>query len=199
MLKVLFENHHLYYLPNFIPIIDVMNKRNQYDIYASIPAMMPKDEKNIFTNALKRLNIKIIISENENKRVEIIKDKKFDIIIVGNVGQLNNIVNDDTLAVMVYHGIGLKQSYYNDIDERINIRAVESESRYHKLIDKSDLGNLALTGFTKLDPLNDLNDNDNQILKDTIYEAILRKPKGHDFLIDRDEQFVPRHMNVTGG
>ena len=40
-----------------------------------------------------------------------------------------------------------------------------------------------------------------QLLKDAIYEAILRKPKGHDFVIERkqDEKFVPRHMNVTGG
>ena len=40
-----------------------------------------------------------------------------------------------------------------------------------------------------------------QLLKDAIYEAILRKPKGHDFVIERkeNEQFVPRHMNVTGG
>ena len=55
MIKVLFENHHLYYLPNFIPIIDVMIKRMDYDIYASIPAMMPEGEKNIFTNALKKI------------------------------------------------------------------------------------------------------------------------------------------------
>ena len=41
----------------------------------------------------------------------------------------------------------------------------------------------------------------NQALKDVIYEAISRKPKGHDFVIERkeNEQFVPRHMNVTGG
>jgi len=40
-----------------------------------------------------------------------------------------------------------------------------------------------------------------QLLKDVIYEAISRKPKGHDFVIEREEneQFVPRHMNVTGG
>jgi len=40
-----------------------------------------------------------------------------------------------------------------------------------------------------------------QLLKDVIYEAISRKPKGHDFIIERkeNEQFVPRHMNVTGG
>jgi len=41
----------------------------------------------------------------------------------------------------------------------------------------------------------------NQLLKNAIYEAISRKPKGHYFVIERkqDEKFVPRHMNVTGG
>jgi len=41
----------------------------------------------------------------------------------------------------------------------------------------------------------------NQLLKDVIYEAISRKPKGHDFVIERkeNESFVPRNMNVTGG
>ena len=41
----------------------------------------------------------------------------------------------------------------------------------------------------------------NNLLKEVIYEAISRKPKGHDFVIERkrDEKFVPRHMSVTGG
>ncbi len=41
----------------------------------------------------------------------------------------------------------------------------------------------------------------NDLLKNVIYEAISRKPKGHDFVIDREreEKYVPRHMNVTGG
>ena len=40
-----------------------------------------------------------------------------------------------------------------------------------------------------------------ELLKEVIYQAILRKPKGHDFVIERkeNEQYVPRHMNVTGG
>ena len=34
-----------------------------------------------------------------------------------------------------------------------------------------------------------------------IYEAIGRKPKGHDFIIDRRQSgpAVNRHMSVTGG
>ena len=48
-------------------------------------------------------------------------------------------------------------------------------------------------------PLRESENND--LLKQVIYKAILKKPKGHDFVIERkkDEKFVPRHMNVTGG
>ncbi len=41
----------------------------------------------------------------------------------------------------------------------------------------------------------------NEVLTRAILEAITRKPKGHDFIIDRDHRkpAVSRHMSVTGG
>ena len=41
----------------------------------------------------------------------------------------------------------------------------------------------------------------NELLYSAIDEAILRKPKGHDFIIDRNAKTpaVSRHMSVTGG
>jgi cyclic pyranopterin phosphate synthase len=41
----------------------------------------------------------------------------------------------------------------------------------------------------------------NELLSDAIDEAIGRKPKGHDFVIDRErnQPAVSRHMSVTGG
>ena len=42
---------------------------------------------------------------------------------------------------------------------------------------------------------------DDQLLHAAIEAAILRKPKGHDFVIDRAMQVpaVSRHMSMTGG
>ncbi|MEP2981532.1 MAG: GTP 3',8-cyclase MoaA [Lentilitoribacter sp.] len=42
---------------------------------------------------------------------------------------------------------------------------------------------------------------DNKLTADAIDEAITRKPKGHDFIIDRthNKPAVSRHMSVTGG
>jgi GTP 3',8-cyclase len=41
----------------------------------------------------------------------------------------------------------------------------------------------------------------NGLLEAAIEEAIARKPKGHDFVIDRRHQrpALSRHMSVTGG
>ena len=41
----------------------------------------------------------------------------------------------------------------------------------------------------------------NDLLAATLDEAISRKPKGHDFIIDGEDRppAVDRHMNVTGG
>jgi cyclic pyranopterin phosphate synthase len=41
----------------------------------------------------------------------------------------------------------------------------------------------------------------NDLLHAAIEEAIARKPKGHDFIIDRRHQrpALARHMSVTGG
>jgi cyclic pyranopterin phosphate synthase len=40
-----------------------------------------------------------------------------------------------------------------------------------------------------------------ELLEASIHEAIRRKPKGHDFIIDRrhTQPAVARHMSVTGG
>ncbi|MDA0653531.1 MAG: GTP 3',8-cyclase MoaA, partial [Proteobacteria bacterium] len=44
-------------------------------------------------------------------------------------------------------------------------------------------------------------DDNGAALMDSIDEAIGRKPKGHDFIIDRRRRgpAVSRHMSVTGG
>ena len=49
--------------------------------------------------------------------------------------------------------------------------------------------------------INEARDERNTRIDAAIDEAIARKPKGHDFVIDRDHSgpALARHMNVTGG
>ena len=193
MIKVLFENHHLYYLPNFIPVMEEMRKRKKYEIFASIPFMMDKEEKSTFVNACKKLNIETIVAESEESRISKIKKKSFDLVIVGNIGQLKKVINDNELTVMIYHGIGLKQSYYNDIDTRIDLRSVESEPRMKELISHGHQ-NLVLSGFTKCDPL--LTKNYNSITTamglDTNLKTILYAPSFYPTSIDKLIPILPK-------
>ena len=108
MKKILFETHHLYYLPNFLPIIESLKLRGGYEIFVSMPQYMQERERNLFYNAANDIGLELIKTELEEDRIEKIKSKNFDVIIVGNVGQLTKIVSESTIAVMVYHGIGSK-------------------------------------------------------------------------------------------
>lgn len=168
MIKVLFETHHLYYLPNFLPIVDELVDRCEYDIYFSMPQHINKTERGRFNLACKDLGLKIIDADDEELRIKKILNANFNVILIANVGQINKIASSNVLTVMVYHGIGLKQSYYNDIDDRIDIRSVESESRYEKLLIQSNSVDLALTGFTKIDPLYNTNEKAIRGLKENI-------------------------------
>ena len=152
MKKVLIETHHLYYWPNFLPVVQEMLKRGTYDIYVSMPVRSSLTQENILSNACETAKISFLSADTEDKRIKKLNDENFDIIIVGNVGQLNKISSSRALVVMVYHGIGLKQSYYTDIDPRVDIRSVESVARFNELKSHGH-DNIVLTGYTKLDRL----------------------------------------------
>ena len=193
MIKVLFENHHLYYLPNFIPVIKEMQKRKKFKIFASMPFIMHKEEKSTFISACKKINIDTIVAESEELRISKIKEKSFDVIVVGNVGQLMKVINDNELTVMIYHGIGLKQSYYNDIDMRIDLRSVESEPRMRELSSHGH-NNLVLSGFTKCDPLvtNDCNQITAKMDIDNSLKTILYAPSFYPSSIDKLIPILPK-------
>ena len=157
MVSILFESHHLYYLPNFLPIIKEMRRRVEYEIFGSIPYSIPKEEKDIFYQICNDNDILTIVGNSEQDRIQTIKNKRFDVIIVGNIGKIEEIAANHSLTVMVYHGIGLKQTYYNDIVERIDIRAVESKERYDILSSQGHT-NLIINGYTKCDPLMNIED-----------------------------------------
>ena len=152
MKKVLIETHHLYYWPNFLPVVQEMLKRGIYDIYVSMPVRSSLRQENILSNACESAKVSFLSAETEDKRIKKLNDENFDVIIVGNVGQLNKISSSRALVVMVYHGIGLKQSYYTDIDPRVDIRSVESVARFNELKSHGH-DNIVLTGYTKLDRL----------------------------------------------
>ena len=189
MKKVLIETHHLYYWPNFLPVVQAMLKRGTYDIYVSMPVRSSQTQENILSNACEAAKISFLSADTEDKRTKKLNDENFDIIIVGNVGQLNKISSSRALVVMVYHGIGLKQSYYTDIDPRVDIRSVESVARFNELKSHGH-DDIVLTGYTKLDRLVNFSDpeikfTNQKIELDPDKKSILYAPSFYPTSIDK--------------
>jgi len=165
-----------------------MKNRVGYEIYASIPLTMPLEEREIFSDVCKENNISTITAINETARVEMLKDRKFQIIIVGNVGTIEQIADPSTLTIMVYHGIGLKQTYYRDITDRIDIRVVESKERYD-ILQKQGQKNLVLTGYSKCDPLIEYDSSQADILErlglDPTKKTVLYAPSFYPSSIEK--------------
>ena len=72
MIKVLFETHHLYYLPNFLPIVDEFKNRGNYDIYFSMPQHINQRERDLFCLACKDLGLNTIDANDEELRIKML-------------------------------------------------------------------------------------------------------------------------------
>ncbi len=155
MRKILFETHHLYYLPNFIPIIETLTSRGVYDLYISMPQYMNERELKLFYNACSLISLKIIKAGTEENRIGKIKSTKFDVIIVGNVGQLAKIVSDSTIAVMVYHGNGWAVRYIGKHPNCKSSSGIDGSDLMIKKAKKLDSNNQYFLGdLLKWKPIN---------------------------------------------
>lgn len=196
MTSVLFESHQLYYLPHFLPIVTELRRRKGYQLAASIPKTIDSFEQKRFARELADLKIEFITGESEAARTRLLQGKGFDVIIVGNVGRLPDIAADHSLVVMVYHGIGLKQTYYRDTSPRVDLRAVECRPRLEEL-EQQGVTNGVLTGFTKLDFLaQDDQQARNRLVDklglDSRDRVVLYAPTFYPTSLDRLLPFLPR-------
>ena len=153
-IKILFDSFHLYHLPQFDPVIDLLSKDDRFQIFHSTAAVNKKEERELCLNILATKPGTMIYSESEEERAKMMKELDLDFFVCGwSRYELDEYISEKTLAGMIYHGIGVKPSYWLDNHPRLNIRFVEGIYRMDQLrrhgVDKE----LVLTGFTKLDPL----------------------------------------------
>lgn len=154
MIKANFECQQAYYWPQFAPIVEEMLRRKKYDITLSHPADISETERHYLRSFNLTSQLSWITSESNPDRVKQIRKHNPDLVFIGNKQSFPLLKTPENRVVMVYHGIGLKQSYYRDIPKNVDHIAVESQSRMNLLRDRGFRAEqLLLTGFTKLDPL----------------------------------------------
>jgi len=165
-ISILFDSYYLYHLPQFEPLIELLSKDIRFKIYHSTSKEIPLEEYKLCSDILKKKPGIFIDANSENERQKKIRNLDLDIFICGwSRYDIDKYVTDRTLVGMIYHGIGIKPSYWLDNHKRLDIRFVEGEYRIEQLKEKGVKTDLALTGFIKLDPIFQENKIDTSAIK----------------------------------
>ena len=153
-ISILFDAYHLYHLAQFEPLMTLLEKDDRFNVYYSTSSENKKEEIEICSTVLINRRGQFIFDKDESIRCEKIKNIGLDVFICGwSRYNIDNYVNNNTLVAMIYHGIGVKPSYWNDNHPRLDLRFVEGQYRINQLRDHGVKTDLSLTGYIKLDPL----------------------------------------------
>ena len=151
---IVFDVYHLYHLPQFEPVIDLLSSDDRFNVTLTVSAEIKKPEYELIQKILKAKNNQVIFSDNEDDRAKQIKSSKPDVFICGwSRYELDKFVPESTIVGMIYHGIGVKPSYWLDNHPRLDLRFVEGPLRKEQLRKHNVETDLILTGFAKLDPI----------------------------------------------
>ena len=151
---IVFDVYHLYHLPQFEPVIDLLSNDDRFNVTLTVSAEIKKAEYELIQKILKAKTNQVIFSDNEDDRAKQIKSSRPDVFICGwSRYELDEFVIESTLVGMIYHGIGVKPSYWLDNHPRLDLRFVEGPLRNEQLRNHNIETDLILTGFAKLDPI----------------------------------------------
>ena len=164
--SILFDSFHLYHLPQFEPLIDLLADDERFCIYHSASREIQHNEYELCKSVLTKKPGEFIFAVSEAERKEKIRNLNLDVFVCGwSRYDIEQYVSEKTLVCMAYHGIGIKPSYWRDNHERLDIRFVEGPFRMTQLRQYGIKTELALTGFMKLDNLFRKNKNYTDLMK----------------------------------
>ncbi len=152
--SIVFDAYHLYHLPQFEPLIKLLQADDRFRVILTSAADNPLAERQLVAGVLERFQAETILAPTEPERAARIKALAPDVFVCGwSRYPLPEFISDRTLAVMLYHGIGVKPSYWRDNHARLDIRFIEGSKRAEQLRRHGVTTELAEVGFPKLDPL----------------------------------------------
>ena len=159
-ISILFDVYHLYHLAQFDPLIDLLENDKRFKLFFSTSSKNRKEEIEICASILNKRKGSFIFHENEDIRKTKIKKLNLDVLICGwSRYEIESYVSKTTLVIMIYHGIGVKPSYWRDNNKRLDVRFVEGQYRIDQLRKHGVDTDLVLTGYIKLDSLFNKNSN----------------------------------------
>ncbi|WP_372771132.1 CDP-glycerol glycerophosphotransferase family protein [Pseudoalteromonas sp.] len=150
-MKVIFDIQHLYYLPQYLPVIDVF-KQHDTDIELIGYKTDDEDLNRIVEKALQETKLSLKIVQNWQESLTHYLAQKADWIVFGNAVSDLEQLHEVSKTVLMQHGVGPKSCYYDVSKNPTTVRFVEGEKRLGNLQTMFPSGNFVDSGYAKLDP-----------------------------------------------
>lgn len=151
-MKVIFDVLHLYYLPQYLPVLHQLQKQG-YDV-RFVFYKQAEDELNLICEKIaleEKLNVTWV--DGWNEAFDFYLDYKADWIVFGNKVSDIDQIHTVSKTVLMQHGIGPKRCYYQVSENLTTVRFIEGQHRLNRLLSLYPDGNFVDTGYAKLDPI----------------------------------------------
>jgi len=148
-MSIFFHIEHIYYLPQFLPVLKELSKRNCLCTCLFSSSINP----DVIDKAVSSHSLTHAKYESEDHALELYLSNKPDWIVFGNHFKYSDSLSNETRTAMLYHGIGIKECYYDTALSEMNVRFVEGPYRADEILKRSPEANIVTAGFAKLDPI----------------------------------------------
>lgn len=192
-----FKVDYLYYIPQFLPVAKEMQKRGLNFLFI-LPEMHKRDiipTLDFAIETCERYNINYQIGEDINIHITA------NYLISGANSFPKTYVIFDKSALIV-HGVGTKSGYFTEEQNKYDIRFIEGEYRYNKIKElyPDYKGILSNVGFSKLDDVINMSDNDKlklfkELGLDANKKTILYAPTFYPSSIEKMSKNFPQEFS----
>ncbi|WP_440054978.1 CDP-glycerol glycerophosphotransferase family protein [Pseudoalteromonas sp. T1lg65] len=149
-MNVCFDVLHLYYLPQYLPVIAQCRKQG---IEVALLCYENKETKALLSKVVSEQQLSCHWVDDPQAAYEYYSKSQYDWIVFGNAyPQSESLLKTHKLALM-QHGIGPKSCYYDVSRTPTTVRFVEGQHRLNKLQQMFPNGEFYDSGFAKLDPV----------------------------------------------
>lgn len=149
--KIFFDVAVLYYLPQFLPVFRELERRG-----ANCTFIIYSDPINegLLSTIIAGENLPAVVVGSADDAAKMYRDEKPEWVVFGNSCKFIQELREANIrTALLYHGIGIKDCYYDANLLDMDIRFVEGEFRRREILRRYPDAALVATGFAKLDPL----------------------------------------------
>lgn len=149
-MHVIFDVQHLYYLPQFLPVHEELLRRGARTSFVFYEAL---EDNDVLAAVLGMADFDYRVVEGAAGALKEYCTQRPDWVLFGNGFSRLKALPENTRSGLLYHGIGVKQCYYDADLTEMDVRFVEGEFRERELQSRFPNASLSVAGFAKLDPL----------------------------------------------